>query len=145
MVVFPNKVIINNWKYDHTTLHSKSSMGNIKTDWKLWIHLIVLINKVPTNNWKYDHSTLHSRSSMGNIKTDWKLWIHLIVLINKVPTNNWKCDYSSPHSWFTLRYVLTIVMRNGKKLNQNINSKQPVQSDAVWKLYFTLQINEKRI
>ena len=27
-------------------------------------------------------------------------------------------------------------------LNQNKNSKQPDRPDAVWKLYFTLQINE---
>ena len=29
------------------------------------------------------------------------------------------------------------------ELNQNKNSKQPEQSDAVWKPYFTLEINEK--
>ena len=28
------------------------------------------------------------------------------------------------------------------ELNQNKNSKQPDQPDAVWKLYFTLEINE---
>ena len=28
------------------------------------------------------------------------------------------------------------------ELNQNINSKQLNQLDAVWKLYFTLEINE---
>ena len=29
------------------------------------------------------------------------------------------------------------------ELNQNKNSNQPEQSDAVWKPYFTLEINEK--
>ena len=29
-----------------------------------------------------------------------------------------------------------------EELNQNKNSKQPDQPDAVWKLYFTLKINE---
>ena len=29
------------------------------------------------------------------------------------------------------------------ELNQNKNSKQPDQSDAVWKAYFTLEINEE--
>ena len=28
------------------------------------------------------------------------------------------------------------------ELNQNKNSKQPDQSDAVWKLYFIFEINE---
>ena len=28
------------------------------------------------------------------------------------------------------------------KLNQNKNSKQPDRPDAVWKLYFTVEINE---
>ena len=28
------------------------------------------------------------------------------------------------------------------ELNQNKNSKQPDQPDAVWKLYFALEINE---
>ena len=28
------------------------------------------------------------------------------------------------------------------ELNQNKNSKQPDRPDAVWKLYFTLEINE---
>ena len=28
------------------------------------------------------------------------------------------------------------------ELNQNKNSKQPDQPDAVWKLYFTLEIND---
>ena len=28
------------------------------------------------------------------------------------------------------------------ELNQNQNSKQPDRPDAVWKFYFTLQINE---
>ena len=28
------------------------------------------------------------------------------------------------------------------ELNENKNSKQPVQPDAVWKLYVTLEINE---
>ena len=28
------------------------------------------------------------------------------------------------------------------ELNQNKNAKQPDQPDAVWKLYFTLEINE---
>ena len=28
------------------------------------------------------------------------------------------------------------------ELNQNQNSKQPDLPDAVWKLYFTLQVNE---
>ena len=31
------------------------------------------------------------------------------------------------------------------KLNQNKNSKQPDWPDAVWKLYFILEINEKHI
>ena len=31
------------------------------------------------------------------------------------------------------------------KLNQNKYSKQPDRSDAVWKLYFTLEINERDI
>ena len=28
------------------------------------------------------------------------------------------------------------------ELNQNKNSKQPDRPDAVWKLYFTMEINE---
>ena len=28
------------------------------------------------------------------------------------------------------------------ELNENINSKQPDRPDTVWKLYFTLEINE---
>ena len=28
------------------------------------------------------------------------------------------------------------------ELNQNKNSKQPNRTDAMWKLYFTLEINE---
>ena len=28
------------------------------------------------------------------------------------------------------------------ELNQNKNSKKPDRSDAAWKLYFTLEINE---
>ena len=39
------------------------------------------------------------------------------------------------NSYFTLESKMT-------ELNQNKNSKQPDRADAVWKLYFTLEINE---
>ena len=40
------------------------------------------------------------------------------------------------------KIALSFLKSKMAELNQNKNSKQPDRPDAVWKLYFTLEINE---
>ena len=48
---------------------------------------------------------------------------------------NWENFYRPKNSDFILEI-------NMAELNQNKKSKQPDQSDTIWKLYFTFKINE---
>ena len=66
---------------------------------------------------------------MRNLKENWHVlskmtWIIWQIFVHKLE----KCDF--------------ILESKIAELNQNKNPKQPDRLDAVWKLYFTLQINE---
>ena len=66
---------------------------------------------------------------MRNLKENWNVlskmtWIIWQIFVHKLK----KCDF--------------ILESKIADLNKNKNPKQPDRPDAVWKLYFTLQINE---
>ena len=45
-------------------------------------------------------------------------------------------------NFYRLKNSAFILKSKMAELNQNKNSKQPGRPDAMWKLYFTLEINE---
>ena len=57
-------------------------------------------------------------------------------------TYAFKNDMRNLANFHRLRYSDFILESKMAELNQNKNSKQPDRPDAVWKLYFTLEINE---
>ena len=53
-----------------------------------------------------------------------------------------KSDMSNLENFYRLKNNDFIIESKKVVLNQNENSKQPDRPGAVWKIYFTLQINE---
>ena len=73
---------------------------------------------------------------MFDIAENWcQLWRRTDLCFQK-----WHEKFSKLHWLKNSDFILESEMA---ELNQNKNSKQPEQSDAVWKPYFTLEINEK--
>ena len=66
---------------------------------------------------------------MQNLKENW-------LVLSKMTWRIWQIFV---HRLKNSDFILESKM---VELNQNKNSKQPDQPDAVWKLYFTLEINE---
>ena len=51
--------------------------------------------------------------------------------------------FDGTEDWCKMTWgIWQILERKMAELNQSKNSKQPGQPDAVWKLYFSLEINE---
>ena len=72
------------------------------------------------------------RGVMFDGTEDWcKIWFLQLALLSKMTWGVWQI--------FTDDFILESKMA---ELNQNKNSKQPDRPDAVWKLYFKLEINE---
>ena len=58
-------------------------------------------------------------------------------------TGDWcKIWLGKLENFHTMKNSDLILESKMPELNQNKNLKQPDRSDAVWKLYFTLEINE---
>ena len=66
---------------------------------------------------------------MQNLKKNW-------LVLSKMTWRIWQIFVHSPKN---INFILEI---KKAELNQNQNSKQPDWPDAVWKLYFTFEINE---
>ena len=66
---------------------------------------------------------------MQNLKENW-------LVLSKIPWRIWE---TFVHKLKNRDFIWESKMA---ELNKNKNSKQPDQPDAVWKLYFTLEINE---
>ena len=52
------------------------------------------------------------------------------------------CAFKNDKNFHRLKKSDIILESKMAELNQNKNSKQPDRPDAMWKLYFTLEINE---
>ena len=66
------------------------------------------------------------------------VWWHWRLMQNL--KENWLVVWKM--TWCRLKNDDFILESKMAELNQNINTKQPDQPDAAWKLYFTLEINE---
>ena len=66
---------------------------------------------------------------MQNLKENW-------LVLSKM---TWRIRQIFVHRLKNRDFILESKMA---ELNKNKNSKQPDRPDAVWKLYFTLEINE---
>ena len=90
----------------------------------------------------------------------WRILIRALKSLNNLhfnglfdSTKNWgkvsskltcafKNDMRNLENFHRLKNSDFILESKMAELNENQNSKQPDQPDAVWKLYFTLEINE---
>ena len=86
-------------------------------------HIMFELKKVP-RSYVWWHWIL-----MQNLKENW-------LVLSKMTWKIWQIFF---HRLKNSDFILESKMA---ELNQNKNSKQPDRPDGVWKLYFTLKINE---
>ena len=69
---------------------------------------------------------------MQNLKENW-------LVISKISKMTWRIFQIFVHKLKTTDFILEYKMA---ELNKNKSSKQPDRPNAMWNLYFTLEINE---
>ena len=125
---------------------------NLKRNWLVVLKLTRRIWRVLTRAFerlKNLHFNGQLLTKVYNILMDWKvvgIWQIFTRALESLKIRTLTCAFKSMRNlanFHRLKNRDFVLESKMTELNQNKNSKQPDRQDAVWKLYFTLEISEK--
>ena len=125
---------------------------NLKRNWLVVLKLTRRIWRVLTRAFerlKNLHFNGQLLTKVYNILMDWKvvgIWQIFTRALESLKIRTLTCAFKSMRNlanFHRLKNRDFVLESKMTELNQNKNSRQPDRQDAVWKLYFTLEISEK--